>query len=121
MYTSKCDVLKDFVAPKMTGFTALIEKHGKEVSYYASDINYIYSYLEMIGSPTNLTYSIWHSQFFGLNTNTDTESLHPVIAALRVRQGIICECCVCPRHKSDYCIIIGPNLLPSGILRNNNQ
>ena len=46
----------------------------------------------MIGSPTILTISGQQSHNFGLSssTNNDTETTRPVIAALRMRQKIIC-------------------------------
>ena len=68
----------------------------------------------MIGAQTTLTTSGHHYHHFGplSSSNNDTETLQPVIAALRMRQKSICECCGRIGHKSDACIIHGPKLLP---------
>ena len=55
------------------------------------------------------------------SSNNDATTLQPVIAALRMRQKIICECCGRIGHKSDACIIRGPKLLPPSLRGKMNQ
>ena len=51
----KSDKIKAFIAPKMTDLITFLENNGKSAVYTGRNINGIYSYLEMIGSPTALT------------------------------------------------------------------
>ena len=70
----------------------------------------------MIGNRTNLTSldQIYHPLGTSSSVNTDTSSHQTVIAALSVRQKIICELFGMIGHKSDSCTICGPNFfLPS--------
>ena len=77
----------------------------------------------MIGDPTTLNTSGKRSHHFGPSyfINSDAETLHPVIAALRMRWKIICECCGRIGHKADACIICGPKFLPPNLRRKMNQ
>ena len=77
----------------------------------------------MIGNPTSLNYSGQRSHHFGTSNHTknDTTTLQTVIAALRVRQKIICEYCGRTGHKNYAWIILGTNFLPPSIRRNINQ
>ena len=94
--------LKAFIAPKMTDLITFIDKNGKSDVYDGGDIHGIYRYLEMIGAPTTLTTSGHHYHHFGssLSSKNDATTLQPVIAALRMRQKSICECCGRIGHKS---------------------
>ena len=51
----------------------------------------------------------------------DEETLHSVIAALRMRQKSICEFRGRIGHKYDACIIRDPKYLPPSLRRNMNQ
>ena len=53
--------------------------------------------------------------------NNDVATIQPVIAALRMRQKSICECCRRIWQKSDACIIRGPKFLPPSLRRKMNQ
>ena len=77
----------------------------------------------MIGAPTTLTNSGHRSHHFGSSSssNNDVTTIQPVIAALRMRQKIVCECCGIIGHKADACIIRGPKCLPPSLRRNMNQ
>ena len=88
---------------KMTDLTTLLDNNGKLAVYTGRNIHGLYHYLEMIVSPTTLTTSGQRSYHFGTSyyTNTDTSNLQQVIAALRVGQKIIFECCGKIRHKAD--------------------
>ena len=63
----------------------------------------IYNYLDMIGSPTNLTSSIYISHTFGnqYSNKNDTSSIQIVIPDLHVRQKIIFERCGRIGHKTN--------------------
>ena len=54
-------------------------------------------------------------------SNNDAATLQPVIAALRMRQKMICECCGRIGHKADACIIRGTKFLPPSLRRNMNN
>ena len=120
---TKSEKLKAFIAPKMTDLITFIDKNGKSDVYDRGDINGIYRYLEVIGPPTTLTTSGHRSRHFGpsSSSNNDVATLQPVIAALRTRQKIICECCGRIGHKSDACIIRGPKFLPPSLRRKINK
>ena len=77
----------------------------------------------MIGAPTTFTTSVQRSHnFIPLSSrNNDTETPQPVIAALRMRQKIIWECCGRIGHKADACIIRGPKFLPPSLRIKMNQ
>ena len=107
----------------MKDFITLPENNGKLAVYTGRDINGIYRYLEIIGSPTVLTTSGQRSHHFGLSssTNNDTASLQPGIAALRTRQKIICECCGRIGHKYYACIFCGLKFLLPSLRRKMNQ
>ena len=55
------------------------------------------------------------------SSNNDAATLQSVIAALRMRQKIICEFYGRIGHKSDACIICGPKFLPPSLRGNMNQ
>ena len=113
---SKCDGRKNFIAKNMTDIITYVDIRVHYSFYYGSGINHLYRYLGIIGFPANLNYSIQHSHYFGLKTNTGSGSMYPVILALRGRQWILCDCFGHPVHKYEYCIIRGPDLLPPIIL-----
>ena len=106
--------LRVFIAPKMKDLITSLDKNGKSDVYEGGEIHVIYCYLDIIGSPTTLTTSGHRSHYFGpsSSSNNDAENIQPVIAALLMRQKIICECCGRIGHKADACIIHGPKLLP---------
>ena len=114
--------LKSFIAPKMTDLITFVDKNGKSAVYEGGDMHSIYRYLEMIGAPTTLTTSGHRYHHFGssLSINNDATTLQPVIAALRMRQKIMCECCGRIGHKADSCIIRGPKFLPPSLRRKMN-
>ena len=110
---TKSEKLKAFIAPNMTDLITFIDKNSKSAFYDGGDIHCIYRYIEMIGAPTTLTTSGHRSHYFGpsSSSNNDAENIQPVIAALRMRQKSICECCGRIGHKADACIIRGPKFL----------
>ena len=120
---TKSEKLKAFIAPKMTDLITFLDNNGKYAVYTGGDIHGIYRYLEMIGSPTTLTTSGQRFHNFGhsYSSNNDAATLQPVIAALRMRQKSICECCGRIVHKADTCIIRGPKFLPPSLRRKMNQ
>ena len=77
----------------------------------------------MIGAPTTLTTSGHRLHKFGPSSsiNNDAATFQQVIAALRMRQKIIFECCGRIGHKSDACIIRGTKFLPPSLRRKMNQ
>ena len=92
---TKSEKLKAFIAPKMIDLIAFLDKNGKSAVYEGGDIHGIYRYLEMIGAPTTLTTSGQRSHHFGHSSfsKNDEATLQPFIAALHMRQKIICEFC----------------------------
>ena len=50
---SKIDKLRAFIDPNMIDITTLLDNNGKSAVYTGGDINGIYSYLEIIGSPNH--------------------------------------------------------------------
>ena len=88
---SKIDKLKAFSAPKMIDPITLFNKNGKPYIYTGWNINGINHYLEMIGTPTNLTSSGQISHYFGTSSsiNNNKASIQIVIIALCVEQKII--------------------------------
>ena len=117
------DKLRAFIAPKMTDLITFLDNNGKSAVYTGGDIHGIYYYLDMIVAPTTLTTSGQRSHHFcpSYSSNNDAETLHPVIAALCMRQKIICEFCGRIGHKADACIIHGPKFLPPSLRRKTNQ
>ena len=85
--------LRAFIAPMMIDLVTFLDNNGKYAVYKGGDIHGTYSYLEMIGAPTTLTTSDHSSRHFGpsSSSNNDVATFHPFIAALRMRQKIICE------------------------------
>ena len=77
----------------------------------------------MVVDPTTLTTSGQHSHhFFPLSSSkNDAATLQPVIAALCMRQKIICECCGRIGNKADAFIIRGPKFLRPSLRRKMNQ
>ena len=73
----KIDKLKEFIAPKMTYLITLLENKEKSSVYTGGNINGIYRYLEIIGSPTALNTSVQRSHHFGPSSsiNNDTETI----------------------------------------------
>ena len=113
---TKSDKLRAFIEPKMIDLITFLDKNRKSAVYEGGDIHGIYRYLDMIGDPTTLTTSGHRPRRFSPSSfsNNDAANLQPVIAALRMIQKIICECCGRIGHKSDACIIRGPKFfLPS--------
>ena len=72
--------------PKMKDFITLIENNRKSAVYIWLNIHVIYTYLEIIGSPTTLTTSSqsFHNFVPSSFKNNDTSSLQLVIAALHM-------------------------------------
>ena len=120
---TKSERLKLFIASKMKNLITFIIKNGKSDDYDEEDIHGIYRYLEMIGTPTALTTSGHRSHTFvsSSSSNNDATTLQQVIAALRMRQKSICECCGRIGHKVDACIIRGPKFLPPSLRIKMNQ
>ena len=87
--------LRSFIAPNMKDLVTFLYNNGKSDVYIGGDIHGIYLYLEMIGAPTTLTTSVQRSRHFILSyySNNNSATLQTVIAALRMIQKIICECC----------------------------
>ena len=77
----------------------------------------------MIGAPTTFSTSGHRYHNFGpsYSSNNDETTLQPVIAALRMRQKSICECCGRIGHKADSCIICGTKFLPPSLSRKMNK
>ena len=119
----KSDKLRDFIATNMTYLITFLDNNGKYAVYTGGDINGIYRYLEMIGSPTTLTTSGQRSHHFSPSyyINNDAATLQIFISDLQTRQKIICECCGRIGHKADACIIRGPKFLPTILRRKMNQ
>ena len=120
---SNSNKLKAFITPKMKDIIAFLENNGKLDVYAGGNIHGLYCYLEIIGYPTTFTTSGQSSHNLGpsYSTNNDTETLHPFIAALSIRQKIICEFCGRIGHNYYACIIHGPKLLPPSLQINTNQ
>ena len=118
---TNCGGLKSLIVLKIIDIIIYLGRHGKEAPYGGSGIHYLYNHQDMIGDPTNLNYSGWNYHSFYIKTNTLSVSLVPVIASLRGGKGNICECWGLPRHKYNYCIIIGENFLPPSLRGNKNQ
>ena len=74
---SKSDKLKSFIAPNMTYLIIFLDNNGKSDVYTGVNINIIYHYLEIIGSPTTLTTSGQRSNNFVpfSSTNIDTSTI----------------------------------------------
>ena len=120
---TKSEKLKAFIVPKMTDLITFIDKNGKSTAYDGEYIHGIYRYLEIIGASTTLNTSGHRSHNFCSSSSrqNDATTLQPVIAALRMIQKSICECCVIIGHKADACIIRGPKFLPPSLRIKMNQ
>ena len=120
---SNSDKLRAFIAPKITYLITFLDNNGKSVVCTGGDIHGIYRYLEIIGAPTTLNTSGQSSHHFSSSSsiNNDSETLQPVIAAIRTIQKRFCKLCGRIEHKADACIILGPKFLPLIIRRNVNQ
>ena len=92
---TKSDKPRYFIAPKMIDLITFLENNSKPAVYEGGEINGIYLYLEIIGAPTTLTTSGQRSHHFGHSSSSKNyeATLQPFIAALRMRQKIICEFC----------------------------
>ena len=77
----------------MTDIVIFLDNNGKSAVYTGGNIHGLYCYLEMIGYPKTLTTSYHISHCFGTSSsiNNDTDTLHPVIADLRMRQKSVFE------------------------------
>ena len=115
--------LKVLIAPKMTYLITLLDNSRKSAVYTGGNIHGIYIYIDMIGYPkTFITSGQSSRHFVSLSSiKNDTAYLQPVIAALRMRHNIMCECWGSIGHKSDACIIRGPKFLPPSLRININQ
>ena len=120
---SKSYKIRAFIVPKMTGLITFLDNNRKSTFYIGLDIHGIYSYLEMIGTPTTLTTSGQRSHNFSpsYSINNDTATLQPVIADLCTRQKSICELCVRIGHEADSCIIRGPKFFTPSLRIKINQ
>ena len=120
---TKSEKLRSFVAPNMTDLITFLENNGKSAVYTGGYIHGIYQYLEMIVAPTKLTTSSQLSHHFrpSSSRNDGAANIHPVIAALRMIQKSISECCGIIGHKADAYIIRGPKFLPPILRGKMNQ
>ena len=89
---SESDKLRAFITPKMKDLITSLDNSGKSNVYTDGDINLIYRYLDMIGSPKTLTTSGQSSHNFrpSYSINNYAATLQTVIADLHTRQKIIC-------------------------------
>ena len=87
----------------MIDLITFLYNNGKYDFYTGGNIHELYSYIETIEAPTTLTTSGQNSHHFGpsSSTNNNTSTIQPVIAALHMRQKIICEFCVSIGHKAN--------------------
>ena len=120
---SNSDKLVAFISPKMTYLITFLDNNRKYTVYTGGDFNGIYSYLEIIVSPTTLTAlgQRYHHFSPSSSINNDKTYLRTVNASLRTRQKNIFECCGRVVHKYDACIIRGTNFLPPSLRINMNQ
>ena len=88
---SNSDKLKAFIVYRMIYLLTFLDNNGKYAVYTRGTINGIYRHIKMIGSPTKLTTSCQRSHHFVTlySIKNDTAYLHPVIAAIRMRQKSI--------------------------------
>ena len=102
---------------------AFLDNNRKPAAYTWEYIHELYRYLEMIGPPTTLTTSGQRSNHFDTSsyTKNDTETIQTVIAALHIRQTIICKIWGNIGHKDNACIIHGPKLIPPSLRKYMNQ
>ena len=107
----------------MTYLITCLDNNRKSAVYTGGNIHGIYPYLEMIGHTTTSTTSGQHYHNFGPSSsiNDDTTYLQPFIAAVLMKQKIICKGCGKIGKKADAYIIRGPKLLPLILIRNMNQ
>ena len=98
-----------------------IDNNSKEELYCGIYIRDIYHYLNIIGAPTNFTYSIRHLNYFDIRNITNSGLMNNIIEYIIGIHRIPCDCCGFPGYKSEHFIIIGTNLLPSSILGKNIQ
>ena len=100
-----------------------LDNNGNLAVYTGGNMHVIYCYLEMITAPTSLTSSGQRYDNVGTpySNNNETETIQPVISALRIIQKSICEYCGRIGHKADACIIRGPKLIPPSLRRDINQ
>ena len=77
---SNIDKLKAFIGPKITDIITLLNNNIKYDVYTGGDINGIYCYLEMIGSPTTFANSVHFSHHLGplISINNDISSLRTI-------------------------------------------
>ena len=89
---SKNDKIRTFIAPNVIYLITFLDNNGKYDVYTGECIHGIYSYLEMMGSPTTLTTSGQRSNDFSpsSSSNNDAETFQTVIAAPCMRQKSIC-------------------------------
>ena len=102
--------LKASIASNMIYIITFLDNSIKYTIYTGGNMNGIYSYLYIIGSPTALTTSvqIYHHFFPSYSINNDTAFIQPVISALLVLRNNICDCCGIIGHKAYDCIILVP-------------
>ena len=115
---SNINELKLFIVPNITDLITVLDNNRKLAKYTGENINKLYRYLEIFGSPTNLNSSgqRYHNCGDSYFTNNDTSILWKFIAGLCVRQKTIFECCGIIGHKDDACIIYAPIFLPKIII-----
>ena len=106
----------------MKDLVTFLDNNGKSAAYIRGNINGLYRYLDIIGATTTLITSDKLSLNFGpsYSIDNDTEYFQPVVAALRMKQKIICECCERIGHKADVCIIRGTKFLQPSLRININ-
>ena len=120
---TKSQKTRAFITQNMTDLITFPDKNVKSAVSSGGYINGIYRYIKMIVSPTTFTPSVQRSNRFCVSSssNNDAATLQLVIAALCMRQKIICECCEIIGHKADGCIIGAPKFLPISLRRDMNQ
>ena len=73
---SKSNKIKDFIFPKMTDLITFLDNNKKLDIYTGYNINELYYYTEMMGYPTNLTFSGQQSHNFGTPCSTNNDIAH---------------------------------------------
>ena len=88
---SKCDKIKASINPKLKDLITFLDNNGKLAIYAGKNIHVIYCYLEIIGTPTNLTSSVRHSHNFGTSSSTNnyTVTLQTVVSGIHVWKKFI--------------------------------
>ena len=107
----------------MTYKIILLNNNVKLAIYTGKKIHVLYRYIEIILSPNSLTSLGQRSRHVGTLSyiQNDTETIQPVIEAMRVWKNIIFKCCERIGHKADAWIICGTIFLPPSLRINMSQ